>query len=64
MVYGKLFLSEENLFAIYGQQRVRTSYFSEKKYPSTIIGNFRHESKRSARNFFHFDKDFLTTYGQ
>ena len=38
------FLTEGNLLTIYGQQRVRTSYFSEKKYPSTIIGNFRHES--------------------
>jgi len=63
MVYGKLFLSEENLFAIYGQQRVRTSYFSEKKYPSTTIGNFRHESKRSARNFFLTEENLLTIYG-
>ena len=39
-------------FTIYGQQRVKTSYFSEKKYPSTIIGDFRHENWRSARNFF------------
>ena len=46
------FLTEENPFTIYGQQRVKTSYFSEKKYPSTIIGNLRHENWRSARNFF------------
>lgn len=46
------FLTEENLLTIYGQQRVRTSYFSEKKYPSTIIGNLRHESKWFAWNFF------------
>ena len=57
------FLTEGNLLTIYGQQRVRTSYFSEKKYPSTIIGNFRHESKWFARNFFIKTKIFSQYMG-
>lgn len=31
-------------------------------YPSTIIGNFRHESKWFARNFFLTEENLLTIY--